>query len=171
MDRSTRSTVAAVIEVPRAPAVRTYGVPSGAGARASTFDVGELHVLVNGGSGEEGTEAAFALACCLASATLVQTEDRATIDRLERELAAAKARIPPARPARLMGRGYVRFTGAGELWVLGGREKGWGHFGYRCESWDDLFRRYNVRVVEAGEDEHGPWWAVENMGAAEPGKD
>lgn len=82
---------------------------------------------------------------------------RARVSKLE-------AQVPPERPAQLFGLGCVRFC-RGELWLLNGREKGFARSGFLLASWDELFRRFNVRVTDHGTDEHGPWWAVEPIGA------
>jgi hypothetical protein len=55
----------------------------------------------------------------------------------------------------------VRFAD-GKVWVLGSREKGFGAFGYWFDSWDQLFRTFDVVVTGHGVDEHGPWWSAEN---------
>lgn len=65
-----------------------------------------------------------------------------------------------AEPARIMGEGCVRFSTTGELWILNRREGGFSSFGFRCESWDELFRRFDVRVTSSGTDEHGAYWTV-----------
>jgi len=80
------------------------------------------------------------------------------------ELKKTQAMLPPKRPTRLLGTGYIRTTPSGEIWLLGSREKGWGAFGYGFDSWDTLFRAFDVRIVEVGTDEHGPWWRAENTG-------
>jgi len=155
------------------PAVRTFGVPSGGGGRMSQFDTEEgLRVSVQG-SDAESTEPAFELACALArSAVALAAKDQtigekdATIADLRAQLAVAKTKIAPARGAQLFGTGYVRFTSTGELWCLGKRETGWSAFGFRFNDWDELFRRFNVRVTGHGTDEHGEWWSVENCEVA-----
>ncbi len=143
------------------PGVGTYGVPSGGGARASFFKRGPLTVTVTG-MFDEHTEPAFEEACSLARSSILIASLIQERDALKEALSTAHANIPPGSPARLIGRGYVRFASTGEMWILNNRERGFGHFGYRCDSWDDLFRRYDVRVVESGRDEHGDWWAVES---------
>lgn len=152
-------------------AVTTYGVPGGNGSRSSEFAAGDLRVLVSSvAGGNEGTEKAFGLACALArSAAAIEQRD-AEIAGLKADLARANARamelqaqLPPNRAAQILDRGYVRFIGKA-MWLLGKRERGFAHFGFQLRDWDELFRRYNVRVVENGTDEHGQWWAVENVG-------
>lgn len=155
-----------------------YGVDGG-GKRSAAFSAGGLQVLVSP-LDEELNGTALALARSLADSTnaLATLESRVSSCREEAEstaralrsrIADLQQKVPPARGAQLLGAGYVRFTDAGELWILSGREKGWGHFGYRCEDWDDLFRRWNVRVTGAGADECGPWWSVENAAPAAEG--
>lgn len=144
------------------PEVHTYGVAN-SGSRASQFTAGDLIVLVRGRGGDL-TEEAFNFACELARARSVLATEQDRSAQLMVDLAAAKAKIPPKRGASLMGRGYVRFV-SGALWVLNNRERGLGEFGFRFPGWDELFRTYNVCVVEHGTDEHGEWWAVENFPA------
>lgn len=145
--------------------VTTYGVPGPSRSRASSFEVGGFTVLVSGGDGDEGTEAARKLAQGLANGAEVAASQRDEIDRLRAELAKARAQIPPTRPSQIMCRGYVRADVSGALWLLSKRETGWAAFGYCFRDWDELFRRWNVRVVETGADEHGPFVAVENCEA------
>lgn len=147
------------------PEVTTFGWPSGGGSRMSQFrtETG-LVVSVQGGDADS-TPAAFGLACELARSFAVAIDLRDEIEVLKSQLHAAKKRIPPATPARLMGIGYVRFV-SGVLWLLGDREKGFAAFGYRVGDWDELFRRWNVRVIDNGTDEHGAWWAVDNCEAS-----
>ena len=52
------------------------------------------------------------------------------------------------------------------VWLLNRRDKGWGEFGFKLRDWDELFRRFNVRVTAAGSDDHGPYWSVEPIGGA-----
>jgi len=79
---------------------------------------------------------------------------------LRKRLAQALNQIPPKRPARMLGTGYVRFAD-GKPVLLNRRERGFGEFGFTCESWDQLFREFDVRITDHGVDEHGPWWAAE----------
>jgi hypothetical protein len=139
------------------------------GARTSFFCPTEtIKVLVEPMHADDN-DSAFALATELADAHVAVTKARSDAiaamgraEALERELAFANSRVAPKAPARLLGPGFVRFTESGELWLLGKRETGWAAFGFRCDSWDDLFRRYDVRVTAHGSDEHGMWWKCEN---------
>lgn len=79
---------------------------------------------------------------------------------LHKRLAQALSQIPPKKPARLLGTGYVRFAD-GKPVLLNRRERGFGEFGVTCDSWDQLFREFDVRITAHGVDEHGPWWAAE----------
>lgn len=79
---------------------------------------------------------------------------------LRKRLADAIRQIPPKRPSRLLGRGYVRFAD-GKPMLLNRRDRGFGEFGFTLDSWDQLFREFDVRITEHGVDEHGPWWAAE----------
>jgi hypothetical protein len=81
---------------------------------------------------------------------------------LRKRLADALRQIPPKRPARMLGRGYVRFVD-GKPILLNRRERGLGEFGYTCDSWDELFRTFAVYITEHGVDEHGPWWAADPL--------
>lgn len=154
---------------------------------------GEVHIYMRGQSGtrnvgftrdglsvlvspthEEQNERAEELARLLAQEIegLARLADRiaaaeARAEKSERDHLRTLAKVPPARPARLMGPGFVRFDPThGVPWLLGQREKGWASFGVMLDSWDDLFRRYDVRVTEHGTDEHGAWWRVENIARA-----
>lgn len=149
------------------------------GSGTAEFRIGKFKVQV--GTNEHRTDGSEELALANAlreravavEATRVQAtlaisvwrracdERDATIARLERELADLRARHPKT-PARIMATGCVRFDGPGKLWLLSKRETGWSAFGIPCADWDELFRRFNVRVTAHGTDEHGPWWAVEN---------
>lgn len=73
-------------------------------------------------------------------------------------LAHAEARIPPASPVKTMGDGCVRFDDQGRLWLLSKHETGWAAFGFMFDGWDDLFRRYAVRITSYGFDASGPYW-------------
>lgn len=128
-----------------APEVVTYGMSSGSSGRASAFDLDGMRVLVSG-------------------------DDTKKIRALAEELAASRETLAAVdkgtADVRLLGVGCVRFQGS-DLWLLNGRERGFAHFGFRLRSWDELFRRWNVRVTEHGADEHGAWWAVESFGGAQ----
>ena len=143
------------------PAVTTFGA-AGEGGRLSSFAWRGLQVTVRDVS-EQTTERAFEHASRLARAPRDLREMRATIERLRDELLVerAKVRVSEAAPARLLGVGCVRFRGPG-LWLLNRQAEGWAAFGIRLDGWDELFRRFNVRVVDHGTDECGPWWAVDN---------
>ena len=82
------------------------------------------------------------------------------------ETRLARAKIPPARPARLLDVGTVRFDESGRLWLMNKREGGWSSFGVCLDDWDNLFRQYNVKVTGHGTDATGPWWAVESIAGA-----
>jgi hypothetical protein len=91
----------------------------------------------------------------------LRLEIREGLERLQTEIAKLRAQVTPPPPSMLLGRGYVRFARDGSLWALNRRERCFGEFGWRFTSWDELFRRLDVKVVEHGGDEHGPWWAIE----------
>lgn len=85
---------------------------------------------------------------------------RTALEAAERELARLRGLVPPASPVRVLAPGFVRFDTQGRLWLLGHRETGWSSFGVLCADWDDLFRRYNVRIAAHGVDEFGPYWTA-----------
>ena len=154
------------------PAEVRQWAPHADGRRDAFFDVaGRVRVKCEPLCGTENEEALL-VARDLANQVKALAERDAYIDRLRkqvellsRELRVANGRILPAAPVRLLGTGFVRFRD-GQPWLLSRRERGWAEFGVRCESWDDLFRRYDVRVTEHGTDEHGPWWKVDAGRAA-----
>ena len=127
------------------------------GTRISSFSLGDITVNVIPAFAEQN-EAAFSAACRLESAPGI-------IAALRDELAQAvkRVQIQSAKPARLIGTGYIRFTEKGTMWLLSDRKNGWAAFGVICDSWDDLFRNYDVRVTGHGTDEFGLWWSVENF--------
>jgi hypothetical protein len=133
--------------------------------RALTWHNG-ARVSVDHGEDDSAVEAAANQIADLSSKAAGLVDTIATLqDALERqrlELERTRALVPPKAPIRIFDRGFVRFDADKTLWLLGKRETGWASFGFRLDSWDDLFRRYDVRVVECGADEHGSWWAVEN---------
>lgn len=121
------------------PAVTSKVVQFGAGpnqGRACSFRVDELEVLVRPHDCDQN--------------------DRAL------ELANEILEFVKPRPIRLIGVGCVRFDEKGRIWCLSNREKGWSAFGYQFDSWDELFRRFDVRVTSHGVDDLGPWWGVES---------
>ena len=136
------------------PEVNTYA-SDGSGRRLSAFALGRLRVSVQPMDPEDN-EAAFALACQLA-------RSEAEVVQLTADLGACRAQVREQKrpPAKLLGKGFVRFSATG-IYILNRRERGFGEFGYRCDSWDELFRDFDVCVTGHGEDEHGPWWSVES---------
>lgn len=146
------------------------------GSGARQFEVDGISVLVGQtsgatrlepGSDEDKRVALVAQALCLsgkafeAHEQLVADLHRRLGDAL-REVDRVRALVPPKVPARIMATGCVRFDERGGLWLLSKRETGWAAFGVWVSDWDNLFRRYNVRVTDHGTDATGPWWAVEN---------
>lgn len=154
--------------------VKQYGRQAN-GARTARFyvpgDLGEVQVQVmHHDEDMNGRVLEVARAMADAAATLERAEraERALL-RAEKllELQAAetrsvRAKLPPEKPARLFGHGFVRFDSAGQIWILSRREDGWASFGVMCDGWDDVFRRYDVKVTSHGVDKDGPWWAVES---------
>lgn len=144
----------------------TFWYPRPDGTRCASFVRDGVKVSVDGEEPTVRAHVAEILAAGLhlreARAAVVGLRD--DVARLERRLAVE---VPPPSPARIGRGGVVRFRGA-ELWLLARRDKGWAEFGVLVRDWDDLFRRYNVRVTEHGADDAGPFWRVEPCG--EPGR-
>lgn len=92
-------------------------------------------------------------------------EKEREVRALEAQLRHLKSQQAPAEPARLLGVGCARFDQRGRLWLLDKQESGWAAFGFVFDSWDELFRRYDVRVVGHGGDILGPYWLVESTAA------
>lgn len=72
--------------------------------------------------------------------------------------AEAEAKVPAA-PQRIMGPSVVRTDERGRLWVMSNREQGWSSWGFLVDDWDEIFRRWRLRVDGVGADEHGPYVA------------
>jgi hypothetical protein len=140
-------------------AVTTY-CGDARGARSSGFNTDKLKILVTPND-QADNERAFEMACDFAGHAARVAELRRQLREANDKIAALRSSVPPKRPARLLAPGFVRFRGS-ELWLLGHRENGWSAFGFLLDDWDDLFRRYNVKVTSHGSDEHGAWWGVEN---------
>lgn len=141
------------------------------GSRIRTFDLGDIKVSVE--STLESDARAKVLAESLRAHALGETFRWSALENerdhavksahKDRELRlAAEAKIAPPQPVRLMGVGCVRFDSEGRLYLCSSREKGWAAFAIWLDGWDELFRRYDVRVTAHGQDEHGLWWSVEN---------
>ena len=139
----------------------TQYAPDGGGARAVEFKLGDLNVVVKHWD-SDNNDRVWDLATELSTALPRLTRANDELVELREKVAALS---PVRRGAQLLGTGYVRFCGE-ELWLLNRRERGFGEFGYQCESWDDLFRRFDCRVTGHGTDEHGAWWSVESMVSA-----
>lgn len=139
--------------------------PSGNGTRLCAFDLAGLRLTVTP-SDPVANDAALAWANDLSRLGETLIAERARADALARDLEAARAALPPTQPAQLLGPGFVRFCGE-EMWLLNRRGRGFGEFGLLIVGgWDDLFRRFNVRVTDHGADQHGPWWQVDNVRSA-----
>jgi hypothetical protein len=137
-----------------APALSFFGADN-AGARACAFDVDGITVLVRHWDSRRNDDVAAI------AAELARARSEVSAKTLEVAALTARVRAEEGEPARLLGTGYVRFEG-GSIWVLNNRERGFGHFGYRFNNWDELFRLLDVKVTGHGQDEHGLWWSVEN---------
>ena len=135
------------------------------GGGAAGFSASGFEVLVRGICSNDGApEFARDLSEHAAAIQRMQAQIealRAQNMKLTAENHALRAKVP-AVPARILATGTVRFDGR-DLWLMSRRETGWGSFGLRVGSWDELFRRFNVAVTEHGTDEHGAWWSVENV--------
>lgn len=134
--------------------------PDGTRKREVVWSEGVSILVSSRGSGND--EEVEAVAELLANTKDAIAQCEAKVGKMMAELAKARALVPPEKPVRLLGTGYVRLAG-GKVWLLGSREKGFGAFGYSFDSWDQLFRDFNVQITGHGEDEHGPWWSVENF--------
>jgi hypothetical protein len=157
---------------PSTPEITAFAVGAN-GTRNRGFDLDGVRVLVSGDDDAQIAAVAFNLAnagAALEQARARHVELQAEIERVESPTArwarlhaqhAQLSAAPPKRPARLLGPGVVRFDPAmGKPWLLNKREPGWSSWGVVCDDWDDLFRRFNVRVTGHGTDEHGAWWEV-----------
>ena len=132
------------------PKITTW-MPGPAGGRRRSFEVDGVRVIVEP---HDDDEQGRLIAEFLAGAPR-------QVDRLAAENRDLRASMPPVRAARLLGPGVVRFRDR-EVWLLNRAETGWASFGVRCDGWDDLFRRYDVRVTKHGRDETGEFWIVES---------
>ncbi len=152
------------------PLVTAFPI-QGSGRRIRGFDVGQVRVTVE--SDKEHDERAKALASSLISHAmgvdwhwnrLKHERDHAVKSAhiAHDKMLDAQAKLPPASPVRLLGVGTVRFDENGRMWLMNKRETGWSSFAVPVADWDDLFRRYNVRVTSHGVDAAGAWWSVEN---------
>ncbi len=143
--------------------------PDQNGARAVQFHRDGLTVLVRPSGAEQNADAhalAIALDSEASSIALLDALLSETRQKHSADVRSLLARIPPKRPTRLLGTGVVRFDEKGRPWLLNRRDRGWGEFGVYLDDWDDLFRRYNVRITAHGTDKHGPWWEVEPCGGS-----
>lgn len=149
------------------PSITQYGASTNQ-TRACGFDAAPgLSVLIRPTT-EDGNDDAMRLAERLAGVAERIAADAATemalrdrIAKLEADVAAVRAKLPPKQAARLFGPARARFDQRGRLWLLD-PAKGWSGTGYMLDGWDDLFRRFAVRVTHAGADAEGPFWTVEN---------
>lgn len=141
------------------------------GSRIRTFDLGDIKISIE--ADREHDERAKVLAESLRAHALGESFRWSALENerdhavksahKDRELRlAAEAKIAPPKPVRLLGVGTVRFDDKGRLYLMNKRESGWGSFALWIDGWDDLFRRYNVKVTGHGVDEAGAWWSVEN---------
>jgi hypothetical protein len=140
-----------------APEITTYGIPGTTGGRRRSFVLDGIKVTLDD---HEDDERGRRLAEFLSGAAR-------QVERLAAENRELRASAPPANAVRLLGPGIVRFRGR-EVWLLNSAERGWASFGIRCDGWDDLFRRYDVRVTGHDQDETGPYWIVENNRETKP---
>lgn len=136
------------------PEIKTF-MPTANGGRRRAFTIDGVKVFVEP---TEDDERGRAVAEFLGSAHDV-------IEALRAEVAKLRAVVPPKAAARLLGPAVVRMRG-GDVWILNRADGGWAEFGFRAGSWDDIFRRFDVRVVGHGRDSHGEFWSVEPCAAA-----
>lgn len=135
------------------------------GTRNRGFTIDGVDVLISGDDDEKIARTAGDLseaASALERAEARRAEMQAEIERLCKLVNDLNAAVPPARPVQIMAPGCVRFDSmTGKLWLLSGQAKGWSAFGVILDDWDDLFRRFNVRVTGHGTDKDGAYWTVE----------
>ncbi len=129
----------------------TTWMPGPSGTRRRSFELEGVTVTVEGHEDDERSRTTAEFLC---DATRL-------VDKLSAENRELRASAPPVNAVRLLGPGVVRFRER-EVWLLNSAAKGWASFGVRCDGWDDLFRRYDVRVVGHDSDETGEYWLVEN---------
>jgi hypothetical protein len=127
------------------------------GRRNRGFEIDGCTVLVTPGNASD--EEAAAVTARLADLDEQLKLAQALFTGTNAAFGEALAKIPPKRPARMLGDGCVRFLD-GRLFLLNRRERGFGEFGVECDDWDDLFRRFNVKITEYGTDQHGAWWTA-----------
>jgi hypothetical protein len=125
-------------------------MPTQNGGRRRSFKIDGIEVYIEPC---EDDARGLALAEFLASASDV-------IEGLRRQVSELSAAAPPNQ-ARLLGPGVVRMRRK-ELWLMNRREEGWASFGILVGTWDELFRRYDVRVTGHGRDETSEYWTVES---------
>lgn len=132
-------------------------------ARQAFFSVDDLKVSVSSWDSGRNDD-------CMKLATDLsdRAKLRSRIDELEAMLAAsqeetanARSRIPPKSPARLLGGGVVRVDDKGFPWVMNKEATGWSSFGVRCDGWEDLFRRFDIRITSHGSDGFSAFWRFE----------
>lgn len=129
--------------------------------------VGKVNVLLDGGTEHERRQLAAELlergaAIAEMDKVLVELETRLQDER--RAHNETRAKVPPASPRNLFGAGIIRTDREGFPWLMNKLEPGagWGTLGIRFDSWSDLFRHLNVRIVAGFVDEHGPYFRFEN---------
>lgn len=146
----------------------TAFAPAGDGRRNRSFTVGGCNVLITPAEADdpsaERLAAAIARLAVGAASRYVELEVQLAEAKeraftAQRDLRAAQAQIPPKTPAKLLAPGFVRFQGE-RMFLMNRRERGFGEFGIEVDGWDDLFRRYSVKVTGHGADAHGLWWEV-----------
>lgn len=128
---------------------------------------GAVNVLLDGGTEHDRRQLAAEL---LERGGAIAEMDK-VLQELEKRLQAerkahneTRAKVPPASPRNLFGAGIIRTDHDGLPWLMNKLEpgEGWGALGIRFDSWDDLFRHVNVRIVAGFVDEHGPFFRFEN---------
>lgn len=146
-----------------------YGVAAANGGHRRSFDVMGVTIYVEPHEDDAHAEriAEELAASGAVVARMLEAESHAhrlaaENDRLKMQLKAAQH---PPPPARLLGRGCVRFDTDGQLWMMNRAETGWASFGLCIGSWDELFRRFDAVVVEAKQDATGWYWVIESSRA------
>jgi len=153
--------------------VSHYGLSCANGTRTARIDFpGGIEVRVIGHLSEDQDAIdAVAHEIAVRGGDAIAAPYRASLAALEERYSALeaackrlKALVPPPRPAKMLGAGTIRFDERGNVWLLSNRERGWSAWGIAFESWDELFRRWDVRITAHGVDSTGEWWTAEPNG-------
>lgn len=142
--------------------VKQHGA-SANGSRQAFFDVEGIKVSVTHWDGERNDDCVKLATELSDRAELIARLDQAkkACALLAAEVKVARSQIPPKSPARLLCGGIVRVDEKGFPWVMNKEATGWASFGVRCDGWEDLFRRFDIRITSHGSDECSAFWRFE----------